>query len=227
MLRAICAATVIAITLLPRQAAAQEPRIYVAASGFVSTQDSHRQGMAPSLPRSGVGGTTWGVGGEFGSFVTAHVGVGIEFTLPARIDAVQETDYFRVFQTANRYRDLTLSAVARVRSRPIGPVRIAAVGGAGIVQESSLQRRREAAGSFPYMVPVEFGPYGDEIKTTRWTYGAVVGGESEIALSRHVALVPGMRVQWIRRSDDPGELMWFLGLSSLVLRPSVALRANF
>jgi hypothetical protein len=130
-------------------------------------------------------------------------------------------------QVANRYRDTTLSGVVRIRTARLGAVRVAAVGAGGLVQESSIQRRRDAMGLFPFTTPVVFGPYGEEMPTTRWTYGISFGGEVEIALSSHTALVPGMRIQWVRRSEDPGELMWFLGLDAIVYRPSVGFRAYF
>jgi hypothetical protein len=211
----------------PVRAHGQEGRVYAGASAFISTQDSHRQGTAPSLPRTGVGGTTVGGGAEFGGFVTEHVGLGVEFALPARITAVQETDYTRIFQVENRYRELTMFAVARAATRSAARIRLAAVGGAGLVQESSLQRRRDALGLFPLTPSVTFGPYSDQMTRTRWTYGVTFGGEAAIALSRHAALVPAMRVNWVHRSDDTNEPMWVLGLSSIVYRPSVGVRAYF
>ena len=212
--------------LVPQGASAQDNRLYAGGSLFVSTQDSHRQGTAPSLPLTGVGGTTWGIGAEFGGLVTQHVAIGVEFTLPARIESVQETDYSRVFQIESRYRDVTLSGVARFRTSPLGTVRIAAVAGGGLVHESALQRRRDGL-SLLGDASSGFGPYGEEIPTERWTTGVVFGGDVEVTVSRHLSVVPGLRIHWVRRSDDAGELMWFLGLSSVVWRPGFSLRASF
>jgi hypothetical protein len=223
-LAAVVAALVLAV--VPRGASAQDNRLYAGGSLFVSMQDSHRQGTAPSLPLTGVGGTTWGIGAEFGGLVAEHVAIGVEFTLPARIESVQETDYSRVFQTANRYRDVTLTGVVRFRTSPLGSVRIAAVAGGGLVHESALQRRRDGLSLFGD-ASGGFGPYGQEIPTDRWTTGIVFGGDVEVAVSPHLSVVPSLRIHLVRRSDDPGELMWALGLSSVVWRPGFSLRTTF
>ena len=49
---------------------------------------------------------------------------GAELTLPEWLESIQETDYFQVFQTASRYRDLTLSGVLHVSSQRLGVVRL-------------------------------------------------------------------------------------------------------
>ena len=100
------------------------------------------------------------------------------------------------------------------------------VGGGGFVQESTRQRRRDQAGPLPTFPPV-FGPYSQEYSFTRWTAAALVGADVEIAISPRVAIVPQMRVHFIRRSDDPSQPGWALGLSSIVLCPAIGVRAVF
>jgi hypothetical protein len=55
----------------------------------------------------------------------------------------------------------------------------------------------------------------------------LVGADVEIAITSHVALVPQMRAHFVRRSSDPSQLGWALGLSSVVLRPAIGVRAAF
>src|SRR5438045_309847 len=84
------------LTLGAAVARAQSPRRYVGGAGLFSIiQDSHRPGLSPSLPRSGVEGSAFGISGEIGWFITAGVSISGEVSLPARFTSVQETNYFR------------------------------------------------------------------------------------------------------------------------------------
>jgi hypothetical protein len=220
------AATLAGLLLIGRPVLAQEPHGYAGSSFFISTQGSHRPGTSPDMPTTGVGGMTWGGSGEIGAFLAPQFGVGVEFTLPARIDAIQETDYLITFQNRSRYRDMTVAFVARAYTPRRGAVRVAAVGGLAFVEENVLQSTAFARGSFP-LTTRDFGPFSDEVKFTRWTPAAVAGADLEVAIAPHVSLVPQMRAAWVSRSDDPGERTWFLGLNAFVIRPAVGLRAMF
>jgi hypothetical protein len=218
----------IAIALLGHltPALAQESKAYLGTGGFVSTQGSHRQGSAPSLPTTGAGGTTTGVALEAGVFVTARTALGVEISLPRRFTSIQETDYSRVFQQKSRHRDLALSGVVRRVLGPSSRLRVGLVAGAGVVNESTRQQRRDQQGPLPTYPPV-FGPYSDEYSFTRWTLGALAGADVEMTIAPHVALVPQIRAHFIRRSSDPSEQGWALGLDPLVLRPALSIRATF
>ncbi len=205
---------------------AQDGQTYVGGSGMVSTQDSHRQGSAPSLPTSGAGGTAVGATFEAGRIMTGRIAVGAELSLPTRFTALQETDYSRVFQQESRHRDLVLSGILRETVVAAARVKVEAVEGAGLVQESTFQRRRDQATPLPTFPPV-FGPYSDEYSFSRWTLGLLAGGDVEISLTPHVALVPGIRVHFVQRTDDGSEPGWALGLSSVLVRAAVGVRATF
>ena len=220
------AALVLVSALGPATAAAQEGRVYVGAAGMATFQDSHRQGSSPSLPTSGAGGSAIGVTVEAGGFLTPRVALGVEMSLPARFTATQQTDYLRVFQQQSRHRDAAISGVVR---RIVGSgdgVRVGIVGGGGVVQEDTLQRRRDQLGPLPTFPPV-FGPYSEEYAFTRWTVAALAGADVEFAVTRHVAVVPQIRAHFVRRSTSTSEQGWFLGLNSFMLRPAVGIRATF
>jgi hypothetical protein len=220
--------TVLAIMVLgvPGISRAQDRSVYIGASAMLSTQSSHRQGSAPSLPTGGAGGTAIGVAVEGGGLLNSRIGLGIEFSLPSRFTALQETDYIRVFQQESRHRDMALSGVVREIVVSKRRARLSIVEGIGFVQESTLQRRRDQAGVLPAFPPI-FGPYTDEYSFTRWTGAAVAGGDLEILVTPHTAIVPAVRVYFIRRSSDPGEPGWALGLSSIGMRAAVGVRATF
>ena len=78
--------TVLAIMVLgvPGISSAQDRRVYIGASAMLSTQSSHRQGSAPSLPTGGAGGTAIGIAIEGGGLLTSRIGLGIEISLPSR-----------------------------------------------------------------------------------------------------------------------------------------------
>jgi hypothetical protein len=193
---------------------------------MLSTQGSHRQGSSPSLPTTGAGGTAIGVTVEAGAFLTPRVALGIEVSLPRRFTSTQETDYVRVFQQESRHRDISISGLFRGVAGSARRVRLGIVGGGGFVQQSTRQRRRDQEGPLPTFPPM-FGPYSDEYSFTRWTVAVLVGADVEIAITSHVALVPQMRAHFVRRSSDPSQLGWALGLSSVVLRPAIGVRAAF
>jgi len=223
---AVCALVAIVMLGAPGISSAQDGRVYVGASAMLSTQSSHRQGSAPSLPTGGAVGTAIGIAIEGGGLLTSRIGLGIEISLPSRFTALQETDYLRVFQQESRHRDLALSGVVReiVVSKP--RARLSVVEGIGFVHESTLQRRRDQAGLLPAFPPT-FGPYSNEYSFTRWTGAAVAGGDLEILVTPHTAIVPAVRVHFIKRSSDPSEPGWALGLSSIGIRAAIGVRATF
>jgi len=60
-----------------------------------------------------------------------------------------------------------------------------------------------------------------------WAPGIVGGADLAVAVAKHVSVVPQVRLTWVRRSDDPSQPMWLLGLDSFVWRGAVGLRASF
>ncbi len=225
---AVAASAAVALTVLcfPRISSAQDGRVYVGASAMLSTQSSHRQGSAPSLPTSGAGGSAMGAVIEAGGLLTSRIGLGVEISAPSRFTALQETDYTRVFQQESQHRDLALSAVVREIVLSKRRVQLGVVEGIGFVQESTLQRRRDQASVLPAFPPT-FGPYSEEYSFTRWTPAALVGADIEMPVTPRIAIVPAVRVHFVRRSSDPGEPGWALGLSSIVVRAEIGVRATF
>lgn len=224
--RTVAAVALVAALGGPAIAGAQDARGYVGGAGMVSVQGSHRQGTGPSLPTTGAGGTAMGGTVEAGGFLSPRVALGIEVSVPRRFTSTQETDYLRVFQQESRHRDAAISGVLRAIIGSASRVRVAVVGGAGFVQESTRQRRRDQVGLLPTYPPV-FGPYSEDYVFTRWTAAALAGADVEIAIGRHVALVPQMRVHVVRRTSDPSQPGWALGLSSVIVRPAIGVRALF
>jgi hypothetical protein len=173
-----------------------------------------------------VGGSAIGVTVEAGGFLTPRVALGVEVSLPDRFTSTQQTNYVRVFQQESRHRDVAISGLVRRKFGSGGGVRVGIVGGGGLVQEDTLQRRRDQAGPIATFPPV-FGPYSEEFAFTRWTLAALAGADVEFAVMRHVAVVPQIRAHFVRRSTSTSEQGWFLGLNSFVLRPAVGIRATF
>lgn len=226
VLKPILVALAIVLVGQSARARAQESRAYAGAAGFVSIQGSHVQGTAPSLPTTGAGGTAVGLGVEVGTFLTPRIAVGLEVSLPRRFTSIQETDYNRVFQQKSRHRDLVLSGVVRTVVGSSSHLRVDVVAGGSVVNESTQQQRRDQQGPLPTHPPV-FGPYSDEYSFARWTVGALAGVDVEMSIVPRVALVPEIRAHFIRRSSDPSEQGWALGLNTVVLRPALSVRTTF
>ena len=124
---------------------AQDNPVYAGVSGMWSTQGSAYLGGDPDTPTTGVGGTAPGVVGEFGVFLKPMVdrwtfSLSFEFSVPARFDAVQLTDYNTIFLTDNQHRDLIFSGLFHFHAPPIGPIRVGVVIGPSIIREDTLQR---------------------------------------------------------------------------------------
>jgi hypothetical protein len=179
---------------------AQDNRLYAGVSGMWSTQGSMPLGSDPDMPTTGVGGTAFGVVGEFGICLPPRehewsFSLSFEFSLPARFDSMQETDYSIVYRTDNQHRDIVFSGLFHVHAPPIGRVRLGLAGGPSIIQEDTLQSRADQIGS-PGMTPANFGPFGPETQLTRWTIGLTVGADIGIQVSRRVQIVPQIRLHW-------------------------------
>jgi hypothetical protein len=217
-------------------ARAQDTRGYVGGAGLLSIiKNSHPPGTSPSLPNTGVEGSSFGGAAEAGWFITPSTSISAEASLPARFTSVQETNYFRSWRVENRYRELVLSALVRAHTPRSGPVRFEVVAGPSLIQESSIQRRADETGPLPGSIfPPIFGPYGPEKEITHRRVGVTMGAGVSLRVSSHVSIVPEMRVHWIRRStgsyDGPSgtfDDLWYLGLSPWVYRPAISIRALF
>jgi hypothetical protein len=139
---------------------------------------------------------------------------------------LQQIAHLRVFQYESRHRDMTISGLFRGIAASTRVVKLGVVGGGGFVQESTRQRRRDQEGPFRTFPPV-FGPYSAEYSFSRWTVAALAGVDVEIAIAPRIAVVPVIRAHFVRRSSDPSEPGWALGLGTVVLRPAIGVRAAF
>jgi hypothetical protein len=202
---------------------AQDARLYAGVSGMWSTQDSVTPGEGSSIPTTGVGGTAFGVSGEFGGFVTRTVSLAVEASVPARFESLQETG-IPFSRIDNRHRDLVFAGLFHFHITPTGPIRLAVIAGPSVIREDTLQSKAFAPfGS-------NFGPFGPDTSLTRWTLGVTVGADVGIQLSRRVQVVPQIRLHWVDRAtlqSGTDNSSAFLGLSSWVVRPAVGVRVGF
>jgi hypothetical protein len=204
-----------------RTSHAQDNRQYVGAAFVVSTQQSVLPGQGSSVPTTGLGGTAVGVSGEFGRYVTRMLSMSVEASVPARFDSVQFTA-IPTSRIESRHRDLIFSGVMHLDAPPKGPVRFAAIAGPSLIREDTL--RRAAFASFGSDV---FGPLEPERSLTRWTFGVSFGTDVAVQVNGHVQIVPQIRWHWIERTRIGETGGGVLGLSSLVTRAAVGVRAVF
>ena len=189
---------------------------YVEVSGIVSSQN----GVPSSeFDGTGVGGTTIGVGGAAAVHITPYLSVGIEVSLPSRIEVIQNFDHILVWRQDDRYRDAIVSPVVHLRA---GSTRIAPelVAGASFVNEDDLERRADCGSEFSN---APCGAYGQWQSRSLWTLGVVFGADVPIPVTRTFALVPQFRMYLVDRSSP----MVTIGTSNVVVRPAFAGRWTF
>ena len=199
----------------------QDNRLYVGAGFAVSTQRSVLPGQGSSVPTTGLGGTAVGVSGEFGRYVTRMLSMSVDASVPARLDSVQFTA-IPTSRIESRHRDLIFSGLIHLHAPPKGPVRFAAIAGPSLIREDTL--RRAAFASFGSDA---FGPLEPERSLTRWTFGVSFGADVAVQVNGHVQIVPQIRWHLIERTRLGETSGGVLGLSSLVTRPAIGVRAVF
>jgi hypothetical protein len=217
---------------------AQDSRLYAGVSSMWSTQASTYLPTDPDagIPETGVGGTAFGVVGEFGVFVKPRVdkwtfSLSFEFSVPARFDSVQFTDSYIhcICSTDNQHRDLVFSGLFHLHAPPHGPVRLGFAVGPSIIQEDTLQRTAFENVSPSGMYLPGLGSFGSQTQLTRWTVGLTVGADIGIQVSRRVQIVPQLRLHLVNRAEplvDYGA-SGNLGLSSWLIRPAVGIHLGF
>jgi hypothetical protein len=222
-----CAFAIVLVAVCPGVARGQDRRPYVGISAMISIQDSHRPGESPSFPRSGVGGTALGITAEAGGFLSSSVSIAFEASIPARFTSIQETDYFLVFRTESRHRDLMFSGLVHFELPHAGRVRAALVAGPSVAREDTVQRTAYDLATRGGISSGMFGPFGPETSLTRWTVGLTGGVDVAVEAGPHVSIVPQIRIHWLQRADQGEGDSGFLGLSAWVIRPAVGIRARF
>ncbi len=172
----------------------------------------------PSLPTTGLGGSTLGVSASVDLSLSRRIAVGIEISTSSQASDHQEaTKYLHMA----RLRDTILTGYARLRLRPASAVRLEPVGGASVVF-SDVQ----IATSYLQFVPTQqYGPFGDY---ERWPYGhrclAVSAGiDVPIGHGRFV-FAPTFRLHYILRDSDTSDQ---IGLGRWAIRPGFGVRASF
>jgi hypothetical protein len=208
---------------------AQDPRVYVGGAFTISSWSIQNVSAGtPNLTFTNTGDNSpaAGIVGEAGLFVSPRVAIGVEIGQAFRKGLTQTHGYINPYVLESQYRDLTLFGVVRYQLN-MGRVRAALVGGAGPVQESSLERA--ASGRYgSTLATVVYDPFGPETEVTNWTFGATFGADIIIKATRHLSVVPQVRVLTIPRGDfEGGPASVSFGLSAVVYRAGIGVRVAF
>ena len=79
-----------------------------------------------------------------------------------------------------------------------------------------------------YLNGTVLNPFGPENEVTRWTFGATFGADIIVEATRHVSVVPQVRVLTIARSDASATAASYtFGLSAVVYRAGIGVRVAF
>lgn len=207
-------------------ASAQDVSGYVGASLFISPWSPEKVSGSPSLSFDNTGRTDrWLPGGtvEAGIGLGRRLDLGVEIALAPRRTIDQSHFYFNPFQKEARYRDTALFATAKLRAER-GRGAVAVVVGAGLVHQSTLERRAEGRlGSTGYT----FGAFGPEVAVARWGPGVMAGIDFSTRLSSRISVGPQLRVFGTDRGDL-ARIPEFqsLGIPKVAYRVGVAVRAG-
>lgn len=216
----------LALTCGPLAVSAQTHRTYAGAAMALAQSDPRTvSDGSPSTTfiNTSTRKTAIGFLGEFGRLVRPRLTVGVEIGVPARQSVTQAYYYFSPYLRASRYRDVTMMGVVRYEVKDTGRVHVAASGGGGVVQQSSLEQF--ANGQFGSTL---FVPYGAEAARTRWTFAATGGGEVSVAAPHRLSVVSQLRVLAIARGSRLDRSSFAdLGFPTYALRGSLGLRVAF
>ena len=113
-----------------------------------------------------------------------------------------------------------------LRLHPTGrPAGLSVVAGAGVVHQDGIERRAPAIG-IGFAGP--YGPFGPEVQTSRWTWGATAGVDLALPLGARVSLVPQVRAVFVERGETfEADEFADLGLPAFSYRLALTLRAHF
>jgi hypothetical protein len=191
------------------------PLGYVTAGGMLVRQkgDTYTAG-GPFTPREGPTGSASGVLIAAGGFVTPRLSVGGELAIPRHVLHDQRTGTLEV---RTEHRDVVIGAFLRLHLRPHarwGPPLL--IGGGAVRAHTRRFLWR--------LAPSRTGPYEDERAQT--SLAATLGADVRLSLSSKVGLLPGVRLDRIRRNPED-DFAGFLGLGGWVVRPDVQVRIDF
>jgi hypothetical protein len=222
----VIALTVVAAGLvIPPAAAAQDARGYVGGGAAITPWSPESNSSGASLSFDNTSDDNWApaVQLEAGVFVSRHVGLGLEFALPARRAVDQTYGYALLgYRAEIRYREAPLFAVLRLH--PTGrPPGLSFVAGAGMVHQDGFERRASRIG-----LTTAYGPFGPETRTSRRTWGATAGLDAVLPLGSRVRLVPQIRAVYVERGETfEADEFADLGVRAVSYRLALTLRAHF
>jgi len=209
-------------------ASAQERRAYIGGAFTMASWKPHSvNGGSPSTDTNNTSTdtTATGVVGEVGWFFNRSGSVGVEIGVPfGRATETSTASYFQSYLSVSRYREQTIFGVLSGQTPATGRVRLALVGGGGVVRGSSLYR--SASGK---LGTTDFGPLSAEQEGTHTFLGFTGGADLSIEATSHISIVPQFHILVIRRGPivNTRNPLADLGLPSVVYRMGIGIRAAF
>lgn len=172
----------------------------------------------PSLPTTGIGGSSVGILAGLDVRVSRRVGVDAELSLPAfASDEQAATKYLHKV----RFRDTLLSGYVRFRLRPESTTGVHLLGGASLV----FSNVQISSADLEFVPSMHYGPFGPY---ERWPYGErrfALSGGVDVPIGRgRVAVVPGVRLHYIFREEVMADQV---GLGRWSIRPCIGVRVAF
>jgi hypothetical protein len=217
----------------PTVSAAQNAPAYVGGGLRLSpwsSQPSWGGGASTSYTNSTTDRLIAGIDGEAGWFFRPATAVGVEISMPVhRAELSQRYGYVlgSAYERLSRYREIALVGVVRHNVTVRRRVRVAIVGGGGLVQADAIERyaTRQSNSISP------FGPLGDESHVTHRHLGLTGGVDVSAPVTTRLSFVPQFRVLVVSRGNRTvgGGRTSFatLGLPTIVYSAGIGVRVGF
>jgi hypothetical protein len=216
-----------------RLSSAQERHPYVGGAIEMSTWGVHSFDVGG--PGSSYFNTTdenkvVGIVGEVGAFTGRSTAIGVEISIPlARNNVTNAQGYFLPYNRLSQYQELSVFGIFHGYVPSGRRVRVGILAGAGMVFESSLDQISTC--NFDPHIPCT--PFSPEPEATRSAFGATVGGDVTIQATRHLSIVPQVRVVFVDQGEDPATSnatdhpFVVLGIDRVSYRAGIGLRMTF
>jgi hypothetical protein len=217
-----CFVTILSFAVIGPAAAWAQDSTFASGGLLFSSQGAGDETCESSgCARPPISGSSWGITAEVGHFVAQNVSVAFAVDVPSRFESFQTTAIPNV-RSDNLHRETSLSGLLGVHTPRFGAVRLAVIGGGGLLQESTDYR--EAVAPFQSSA---YGPYGPTISVSRWTFEVIAGGDAEFIVAPHVSIVPRLTVHLVDREAPGDGRSGLFRLGTVVWRTAFSVRARF
>jgi hypothetical protein len=199
----------------------EAPRIFVDGTGFIGFERTTRLSYeTPLVSDRDASGTVGGGGFSVGTFLAPRVSLRLEAAFPGSLDSsysvgsgfavspLGEITEFVPQRVQEERRERSASVLLGYHTERRHRVRLGFLAGVAFLWQQQHSETEQTIPGFPPFVPLRI--QRTDLTATTYRPATAVGVEADVAMARHVALIPQMRVHAVA--------------GALSLRPGIAVR---